>query len=344
MNFPEITVTALLGQACGDAFGCPFEFHAKAPQFARLSLRERRYLRGKEDCNAPTEHCRTPGLYSDDTQQSLVLLWVWERLAAKGYVPQDQPELSAQSFTKVCQRMAQATPKGLGVHRGTGQNFRNYVQSGKPVQTAGLGAAMRVGPVATLLPDALLLDWVYTVSAQSTSDQSALVSACCLAAEAWVYAHPDQEPRFQSAHLRAQDWELMATAIAQCSSVETLLTWAEGTGISNRKLVGPCDGLGFTGVAWVISQVREAVSFTDAMRRVSEVGGDTDTACAMAGCLAALRFGRGDIPKWMTEGLVGLSHLEDPGLWHPITTELGYLQMDNQLRNSLERKSKQRRK
>ena len=112
---------------------------------------------------------------------------------------------------------------------------------------------------------------------------------------------------------------------------EGLLEYATKTGASNKPLHEAANGFALTGVPWVLACADQASSFADTLLRVCSSGGDTDTVAAMAGCLAALRFGRSDIPAWMLEGLVGRDHLLDPTLWHPVRTERQYAEMDTQV-------------
>ena len=107
---------------------------------------------------------------------------------------------------------------------------------------------------------------------------------------------------------------------------------------TTETLKGPASGFALTGVPWVLQCVEDATSFEDALTRVCAEGGDTDTVCAMAGCLAALRFSQDAIPRWMIDGLVGREHVLDPTLWHPITSERPYIEMDLALRASIEQR------
>ena len=90
---------------------------------------------------------RMPGLYSDDTQQALALCDV---LLEHGRVDPDQ---LAGTLPRDWRR-----PKGsyVGAHRGVGRSFRQVLadleRGVSPRETgqrsAGIGAAMRIAPVA----------------------------------------------------------------------------------------------------------------------------------------------------------------------------------------------------
>ena len=345
MTFPDHTLTALLGLSVGDSYGCPFEFNASATEHSIRSIEEKRYLQCYEDVKAPIRRCRTSGLGSDDTQQALILLWGWNQMTEKGKDPM-RSDLMAEVFLKVCQRMA-ADPSirqmsAFGLHRGTGRNFREAISQGKPPDTAGLGAAMRIGPVATLIPVQSIIPWVIGVSSVTTSNPIALAGAALFALACWEYVYPEMditESLVDSAPKDIQDaWHLLEEAqkVLQNKGEKGLLQFASK--YTEEDLKCAAGGYALTGVPWVLKCVSDATSFEDALLRVCSSGGDTDTVCAMAGCLAALKFGRESIPEWMVDGLVGKEHILDPSLWHPIASERPYIIMDRELQASLEKR------
>ena len=180
MVFPKTTCLALLGQAVGDAFGAPFEYDEQGARMARRSMSEGRYLDACDDVGKLSRWARLPGLYTDDTQQALALLYAWRTVPE----PLD-PDAVAARFAEVVGEMFRTRVPGAraGLHRGTGRNFRTVLRQGAPVNTAGLGAAMRIGPVATLLPDLhTLLPWTVLVSRATTTNPLGLACAALFAA------------------------------------------------------------------------------------------------------------------------------------------------------------------
>ena len=123
-------VRALVGTAIGDNLGLPFENREPRPRgpFARF-----RYQ---------------PSVWSDDTQQALVLLDEFLRRGA----------LDARSVMDRFVAMRDdpsARDRRFGLHRGTGRGFRHAVDSYAELgrfepmpERHGNGAAMRVVPVA----------------------------------------------------------------------------------------------------------------------------------------------------------------------------------------------------
>ena len=135
----------LLGLAVGDALGAPLE-GLSAQQIRTHYGQVIDYVDGARAWKRKPYRWRMPGLYSDDTQQALALCDV---LLEHGRV---DPDRLAELY------LALATPKGtyFGAHRGVGRSFRQVLsdleRGVSPRETgqksAGIGAAMRIAPVA----------------------------------------------------------------------------------------------------------------------------------------------------------------------------------------------------
>ena len=135
----------LLGLAVGDALGAPLEGLSQQ-QIKTHYGRVTNYVDGVVAWKRKPHRWRMPGLYTDDTQQALALC---EVLLECRHIDQDR---LADLY------MGLMTPKGpfSGAHRGIGRSFRYVLSSleqgvpphlaGQP--TAGIGAAMRIAPVA----------------------------------------------------------------------------------------------------------------------------------------------------------------------------------------------------
>lgn len=304
-DLTDTTRLALLGQACGDAFGAPFEYtKGDAAEYARLSLSQGKYLDSVLDCKGSPSQFRLPGLYTDDTQQALLLIY----MKLQGIPPQD--------FIRETWAME---------HRGTGRNFRDVVMTGVPVDTAGLGAAMRVGPVATMFEDLPeMCRWVLEASRTTTTNPVALACAVKFAVVAWILANPDRKGEAQKVDWSTFDlvpleiWSLSTQALVKSKDgEEALVAWASGTGLSNKPMAVAANGFALTGFAWAVHAALTSVSYSDALYKVCASGGDTDTVGAMAGCLAALKHGKGSIPSWMWEQAPGADYIRNPETWEP---------------------------
>jgi ADP-ribosylglycohydrolase len=344
MVFPQTTRLALLGQAVGDAFGAPFEYNEEGPRMARLSLNEERYLDACTDVGQLSRWARLPGLYTDDTQQALALLHAWRTVSE----PLD-PDAVAARFTEIVGTMYDTWLPGTraGVHRGTGKNFREVLKKKAPVDTAGLGAAMRIGPVSTLLPDLhTLLPWTVLVSRATTTNPLGLASAALFAAHCHAEATGTAEglidrllmwldsPAASALALPREIWLDLLRAIEVMDTLgePDLLEFAAETGYSSRPLDNAADGFALTGVAWVLFHANRSESFTEALEGVCSSGGDADTVAAMTGCLAGLRLGTRSIPTWMIDNLVGGQGVLEPELWDPIRSERRLTQREEEYR------------
>ena len=359
---PKITVTALKGLVGGDAFGAPFEYHKKAPEMAVLSMQEQRYLNNVVDVGVMPRRARLPGIYTDDGQQALALLHAWQ-LAED---PLNAEEV-AYLFRQVCYWLADAEPRSergwlcsFGLHRGTGGNFRKAMSEEKPPDTAGLGGAMRIGPVATLLPDpATLIPWVVRVTQETTTHPLGLAGAVIFALacwrasrypwhlpteyerrEAWDAVRNQMEPAQRPDEIPVGVWNLILEAcrVMTLQGEAALVKLGMDSGLSHKPFTNAANGFALTGVPWAIHHGLKAPSYKATLIDVCSSGGDTDTVCAMAGCLAALRLGDASIPQWMMQGLLGAEIIENPHTWNPVVHErfLTELEEDHQLQVMVE--------
>lgn len=310
---------AMLGEAVGDSFGAPFEYHKEAPTFAQMSIDEGRYLDGWEDVRNGARWCRAPGVYTDDTQQALCLI--------RARLETDGPDEAAAHFRSTIRAMAAVQVEGskFGSHRGTGGNFRQAVVTGRPPPTAGLGAAMRVGPVAIMFDHPQeVVEWVLAVSAVTTSDPVGLACAAKFAAIAWAVAYVDRRREVRDVEwptdiVPADVWDATTTAlkIMHSHGEEELLGFARATGWANKEMRCAANGFGLTGFAWAAHHGLTGRSFGESLVGVCSNGGDTDTVGAMAGCIAALKHGSDAVPRWMIDGLWNANAVLNPWDWQP---------------------------
>ena len=339
MTLSEATLAAIAGLGCGDCFGAPFEYQKNAPEMAQLSLDEQRYLCSKEDVHQPRpQFWRMPGVYTDDTQQALLLMWLW-MLSDN---PTDGKQIRRE-FMHFCQSMADENIPGAsyGLHRGTGGNFRQAVDKGTPVKTAGLGGPMRIGPVATMIEDpALVIPWTTQVTLATTNDPISLAGTVFFALICWREAHPGvvvdpSEWGVIPKHL-VETWGHYREAISILlhDGEEALIEYAMNHG-SDKKLNCAAAGFALSGVPWAVYHGFASANYSEAILNVCSSGGDTDTVAAMAGCLAAIRHGKDSIPTWMTEQLQGWSHIDDPDSWEPYHSETPLTKADAEFRAGL---------
>jgi ADP-ribosylglycohydrolase len=275
---------------------------------------------------------RLPGLYTDDTQQSLVLADV---LLQHGRIESEQV---AELYLRL------ANPKGsyLGAHRGTGRSFRlvladleQNVPIGQCGQTsAGCGAAMRVAPIAVYFaenPEALF-DAVLAASVMTHRDIRSLAGAMAVALSVQKLLLGDKrKPSFlfrvagdvKNAEIemaaRYGSWLLgvddhlhsVSNAIArvepllQCSRERALLALVEE---ANRHgpvpaCKRPTMGFPCASIPTCLYLLMTTENFQDAAIDMINLGGDTDTTGAILGAMAGALYGENNIPSNWIAGL-----------------------------------------
>lgn len=329
---------SFLGLAIGDALGAPLE---------GLSLQQIRshygvvcdYVDGSKAWKKKPYRWRYPGLYSDDTQQALVLADV---LIATGRV---EPGRVAEYY------LALATPEQpfLGAHRGVGRSFRQVVHDLKrgvsPEEagqdSAGIGAAMRIAPVAVALgsdPDAMF-DSVMSASLMTHRDFRSLAGAMAVAIAVRRLMNGDtREPSF--ALWLAADVARAERRIAErfahkvvglprhlhslsrsIANVESLVDMPRCQALVALVDEANCHGaepecrrptMGFPPacIPACVYFLLTTENFEDALTEIVNQGGDADTAGAILGAMAGAHYGEGAIPERWLRGLQNRSGIE----------------------------------
>jgi ADP-ribosylglycohydrolase len=320
-----------LGSAIGDALGSPLE-GLSAQQVRQSYGQVNDYVDGVSAWRRKPQKWRLKGLYSDDTQQALVLA---ECLLTRGRV---DPEWIARSY------VALATPKGefLGAHRGAGTSFRQVVtaleQGIDPARTgqesAGCGAAVRIAPLALYcldLPEQLLPQ-AMAASLMTHRDVRGLAGAAAIAfAVRRLALGEPREPSFlfrlANDVARAEDWiarrhrrevvslrdhrHALSIAIAHVESLlERSREQALAGLIEEANRHGPeheCRRAtrGFTPacIPTCLYVLMTTDSLEEALIEIVNLGGDADTAGAMVGAMAGAHYGERAIPSRWLEGL-----------------------------------------
>ena len=170
----------LLGLAIGDALGGPLEGLGAQQIRAHYHL-VTDYVDGARAWKKKPYRWRLPGLYTDDTQQAMALTDV---VLARGRVDVDH-------LATVYLDMAQPEGGYAGAHRGVGRSFRQVLadlkrgvapdQSGQ--ESAGIGAAMRIAPLALYFADdpEALHDAVIAASLMTHRDVRSITGALAVA-------------------------------------------------------------------------------------------------------------------------------------------------------------------
>ena len=329
----------LLGMAVGDALGAPLE--GLSPQQIKTHYgRVTNYVDGVLAWKRKPHRWRMPGLYTDDTQQALALCDV---LLDCQCVDQDR---LADLY------LGLMTPKGpfSGAHRGIGRSFRQVLssleqgvsakRSGQP--TAGIGAAMRIAPVALYFGDETgpMFDSVMAASLMTHRDIRSLSGA--LAVAHGVRRLAEGQPRDPSllfrvaadlvrdeakiaSHYGDQVLKIdrhaggLARALAHAESLldlpleqalQSLVTEANRHGaepICRRATMGFPPAC----IPACLYILLTTNSFEEALTEVVNLGGDTDTAGAILGAMAGAYYGALAIPERWLEGLQNREGIDD---------------------------------
>lgn len=317
-----------LGMAVGDALGAPLE--GLSPQQIRSHYGQvTDYVDGVRAWKKKPYRWRLPGLYSDDTQQALVLadcLLRFQRI---------DPDWVAKTY------LAMANPKGfyLGAHRGLGRSFRlvlGALENGVSPRdtgtiTAGIGAAMRIAPVGLFFArsDDDLLEALLNASLMTHRDIRSLAGAAAVASAVRRLARGEpREPSFLfklaadvsraearissesagSGALIGAHRHAMSVAIAR---VETLLEAPRDQALAalveeaNRHGAEPycrrpTQGFPPALIPTCLYLFFTTDSFEEALVEIINLGGDADTSGAILGALAGAYYGEPDIPtRWL---------------------------------------------
>ncbi len=320
----------LLGLAIGDALGAPLE-GLSAQQIRAHYGQVDDFVDGSRAWKKKPYRWRMPGLYSDDTQQALALCDV---LLECGRI---EPERLAEIY------LGLANPKGsyIGAHRGVGRSFRQVLadldRGVSPRQTgqlsAGIGAAMRIAPVALYHPTddlAALFESVAAASLMTHRDVRSLSGALVVAHAVRHLMEGDRrEPSllFRIAADVARDEDLiverfvdvdvasvarhrrsLSKALAHAESVldlpreRALAALVEEANRHGAEPVCKRPTMGFPPacIPTCFYLLLTTDSFEEAAVEVVNMGGDADSAGAILGALAGAHYGADAIPeRWL---------------------------------------------
>ncbi|MHA1731657.1 MAG: ADP-ribosylglycohydrolase family protein [Promethearchaeota archaeon] len=340
---PDRVGGLLLGLAVGDAIGCPVEGLHPA-EIARRFGEIRDILDPFEVWRHRPYAGRLKGLYSDDTQQALVVL---EVMLEHGHF---DPAAAASLFVRMGEAHAGGRP---GAHRGTGPNFRRALEcfrAGRPpldcgTPSAGIGAPMKIAPIGIWHdPGSPGLVGDAAAAAIMVHADLRAVSSCCLVS--WL-ASLLLRSRSSGGEVDPADVLRRATGFVKRAEGDVLdafggrvlgkghagelagalrvLTdnWGAEPGVVYRAILehanacSPNFTLKFPSQGFVLASVPACVylaldgeSFEDAVVRAVNLGKDADTVGAIVGALAGARFGLGSIPARWLDDLVNRGGLE----------------------------------
>jgi ADP-ribosyl-[dinitrogen reductase] hydrolase len=276
---------ALVGSAVGDALGAPFEFGPAGQFSARFPSPAR---------GARTEMCGggsfgwEPGEFTDDTQMALL---VATSLVERGGLDE------ADVFDRF-RAWLRAGPPDVGNQTravlGSGRPWdvaaaEHFARSGR---AAGNGSLMRTTPAAIWFARfgrEATMDAARRISALTHGDPSA-GEGCAIFHELMRVALDGEDPLAAIPstleRVAAEHRERWATVLAP--------SWSPEQATESNGAVWPTLGQ----AVWAL---RQGGGFEAVLRRVIDLGGDTDTVAAVTGGLAGAVYGMAGIPmRWST--------------------------------------------
>ena len=320
----------LLGQAVGDALGAPIEGMAR-DRILRHNGGVHEYVDAHTLWTGRLGRAHLPGLYTDDTQQALLVADVL--VEKRGY----DPEAARDRYLELA-RPAPGLPRGA--NRATGGNFRAALQrmaAGYPplltgVASAGNGAAMRVAPiglwyangpagrreaatqaslqtqadgrgVSAAVAVAYLVGYLASrIVAGAEAERVALAAAIEFTREAEA-ALAEKRPDLVSGHFSrsllildslwgAPRWDVLRAIVIEANR--------QGP---QRPVTSPADSFAPASVATAIYLALAVSDFEQAVTEAVNLGGDADTVGAITGALSGARWGMSAIPERWLEGL-----------------------------------------
>jgi len=305
---------ALIGTACGDAFGMPNSFLSAPPWRTEME---------PGPAISPYHAGYAAGRITDDTEQSLALTSALE----DGFTPADVARRLNDWFVGV------GGEHSLAVGPSTKRALMAY-QSGGAVEEIGRfgvtnGAAMRISPIGVHgalagLSTSELVDMVTTACLPTHLTSPAISGAAALAAaiSAAIKGAPWREVmeealRGARAGVTRGNWIYAADVAARIQYARTLLVGAV-TKADVVRLISDVVGAGEA----TTESVPAAIAIADfahgdpqlAIEISGNLRGDTDTIAAMAGAICGAYAGERAIPlKWRT--LVQQVNKLDVGQW-----------------------------
>jgi ADP-ribosyl-[dinitrogen reductase] hydrolase len=318
----------MLGMAVGDALGAPLE-GLSAQQIRAHYGRVTDYVDGSQAWKKKQYRWRLEGLYTDDTQQALVLADVLLELE------RIDPDRVAELY------LGLLTPRGSfsGAHRRIGRSFRYVLAAlergdapqwvGQP--SAGIGAAMRIAPVPLYFGDDAerMFNSVMAASLMTHRDIRSISGA--LFVSHVIRRLLSGQPRTPSLLLWAAsdvardtqrivaeyphyvlNTDVYGASLARAAAhAESLFELPRDRALAalaqeaNRHGARPackCPTMGFPPacIPTCLYVLLCADSLENAVTEIINLGGDTDTTGAILGAMAGACFGVDAIPRrWL---------------------------------------------
>ena len=265
MQYPQTPHgRAILACALGDTLGLPYEFTGRVFDLETSALSQTSDI-----------------TWSDDTQQSLVLLDEYLRFG----------NLDPHRFmTRLVAYRDYPAEARFGLHRGTGRGFRHSVAYYADFKTFGAmqgrdgnGAAMRVASVAFAMPaDERSIEQINAITSSTHDMPNSFHAAEAVVRTVWALR--DGTPKGEElALVSSQLPKGQARQILEQLSNTT--DWKETITADNPEW-GPGQGFSLRSPLSAIYIALHSTSIEDAIRQSIAIGDDTDSTASIAAAIA----------------------------------------------------------
>jgi len=340
----------MAGLAVGDALGAPLE-GLKPGRIRQVYGRVEDFVDPGSAFQDKPWRWRMPGLYTDDTQQALLLA----DTLVKCY------GFDAQFFANRLLEMAEADSGAeFGAFRGTGRQFREAMkrlrQGEKPLLTgslsAGIGASMRVAPVGLYYADdeegiirAAVEQGLLTNRDPRALEAAAGVAFCVAQSASGKWQDKKPELRIEMLvqfmetaehiireeylpYLPVETWDHCARVASAVRNfrfylnMELTSVWRQIVTEANRgfpafKISDPAQGFALAGPVTAMFLGISSRSYSEGVLCAINLGRDTDSVAAITGAILGAQGGKEQIPENWQEGIQNLQQvlLRGDALW-----------------------------
>lgn len=281
---------ALVGAAVGDALGAPFEFEPGGLYSQHFPLP---VLGGTGEMVGGGSFGWAPGEFTDDTQMALA---VAESIITCGGFDPDDMWTRFRAWGMSAKDVGIVTRAALrhGHHAGAARAAHDSTGG----RSASNGCVMRIAPVGihgvTLGMDGTVE--LAAAQARLTHHDPAAAAGAAIVAEIIRRV-------ILTGRLGDVDSDVVAELSGHPGIGGAVAAYAPlvHESFDPHLFDGPGNGSVWTTVAQALWAVRTTTSFHDAMTKVIDLGGDTDTVAAVAGAVAGALYGLQGIPvRWAT--------------------------------------------
>ncbi len=279
-------VGCLIGLACGDALGIPFEYWRKektAEYLKNHELEMRQFRFGDNEFPA--------GFYSDDTAQMICLA---ESLIEKDFDVEDQFARYKRWFTE-----GYATPDGKCF--GVGQRTLRVLISQITVPTelvdepsaGGNGALMRSAPIALYAHGDFEKIKEYSIRSAIVTHNNEIAAWSCVVLNAAISL------LMSCTHKQDVQKKVLKLYSDMPEDLQIVLK-TDLKSLSANAL--PLSGYSLDSLRIALWAFMKTTNFADSMKAIVFLGGDTDTYAAITGAITGAYYGYNGIPaEWKTK-------------------------------------------